>query len=88
MYYNITVTGLSVAVALIVGSIGLVSVSTEKLHIDSGPLAAIGSVDLNYVGYAIVAFFVLAWALALLIWKYGRIEEKWSATLRPTDAGT
>jgi high-affinity nickel-transport protein len=81
VYYNITITGLSVAVALIIGSIELISVLTDKLSITSGPLAAIGGLDLNYVGYGIVGFFVLTWAAALLIWKYGRIEEKWSANL-------
>jgi high-affinity nickel-transport protein len=81
VYYNITITGLSVAVALIIGSIELISVLTDKLSITSGPLAVIGGLDLNYVGYGIVGFFVLTWAAALLIWKYGRIEEKWSANL-------
>lgn len=83
VYYNITITALSVAVALVIGTIELVSVLAEKLSIESGPLAAIAAVDLNHVGYAIVAFFVLAWVFALLVWKYGRIEEKWSAHLAP-----
>ena len=83
VYYNITITGLSVAVALIIGTIELFSVLTDKLGIESGPLAAIGNLDLNYVGYGIVGFFVLTWVLALVIWKYGRIEEKWSANLKP-----
>ena len=86
VYYNITITGLSVAVALIIGSIELASVLSDKLAIRSGPLAAIGGLDLNHVGYGIVAFFILTWVLALAIWKYGRIEEKWSAQLRPTQA--
>jgi high-affinity nickel-transport protein len=79
VYYNITITGLSVAVALIIGSIELAGVLSDTLDIDSGPLPVIGGLDLNQVGYAIVGCFVLAWALALLIWKYGQIEEKWSA---------
>jgi high-affinity nickel-transport protein len=79
VYYNITITGLSVAVALVIGSIELISILTDKLHIDHGPLAAIAGVDLNYVGYAIVGLFVLTWITAQAIWKYARIEEKWSA---------
>jgi nickel/cobalt transporter (NiCoT) family protein len=43
-----------------------------------GPLAAIASVDLNYVGYAIVALFLLTWLVAHAVWKYGHIEEKWA----------
>jgi high-affinity nickel-transport protein len=83
VYYNITITGLSVAVALIIGTIELISVLNEKVGIDAGPLAWIGNLDLNYVGYGIVGFFVLTWVFALLIWKYARIEEKWSANLQP-----
>ena len=83
VYYNITVTSLSVAVALIIGSIELVSILVDKAGIESGPLAAIAAIDLTYVGYAIVLFFVLAWAVSLSVWKYGRVEEKWSAKLQP-----
>jgi nickel/cobalt transporter (NiCoT) family protein len=82
VYYNITVTGLSVAVALIIGSIELISSLTEKSGITSGPLAAIANLNLDLVGYTIVALFVITWVLAVIIWKYGRIEEKWSANLQ------
>jgi len=72
---------LSVAVALIIGTIELVSIVTDKLGIRTGPLAAIGGLDLNYVGFVIVGLFVLTWAVALAVWRYGRIEEKWDAHL-------
>jgi high-affinity nickel-transport protein len=86
VFYNITITGLSVAVALVIGTVELVSILTEQLGIDSGPLAAIGSLDLNHVGYAIVALFALTWMLAVAVWRLARIEEKWSAGLRPSAA--
>ena len=84
VYYNITITALSVAVALIIGSIELISIVTDKVGITRGPLASIANLNLNQVGYAIVALFVVTWALALAVWKYGRIEEKWSAGLAVT----
>jgi nickel/cobalt transporter (NiCoT) family protein len=83
VYYNITITGLSVAVALLIGSIELISILTDKLGITTGPLAAIAGLDLNYVGYAIVGLFVATWVVAFAVWKYGRIEEKWTAALNP-----
>jgi high-affinity nickel-transport protein len=67
VFYNITVTGLSVAVALLIGTIELMSV----LGADIG-------LDLNVVGYAIVALFFATWAIALAVWHFGRIEERWS----------
>jgi len=78
VYYNLTITGLSVAVALIIGTVELVSIATDKLGITSGPLALIGSLDLNYVGYAIVGLFVVTWLLALAVWRFARIEERWT----------
>ncbi|MGZ4593329.1 MAG: Nickel transporter NicT [Actinomycetes bacterium] len=84
VYYNITITGLSVAVALVIGTIEIISIVTEQLSIDSGPLAWVGALDLNMVGYAIVALFILTWVVALAVWRYGRIEEKWSIHVRET----
>lgn len=86
VYYNITITALSVAVALIVGTVELVSILTEKLSIDRGPMAWIGALDLNSVGFVIVALFVLTWVVALAVWRFGRIEERWSACLVTPDA--
>ncbi|MDT7716588.1 MAG: nickel/cobalt transporter (NiCoT) family protein [Pseudonocardiales bacterium] len=84
VFYNITITALSVAVALIIGTIELVGVFDDQAGINSGLLAAIGSIPLDYAGYGIVALFVLAWLIALAVWRFGRIEEKWSAKLAPS----
>jgi nickel/cobalt transporter (NiCoT) family protein len=85
VYYNIMVTGLSVAVALIIGTIELLSIITDRLGITTGPLAAIGNLDLNQVGYVIVGLFVLTWIVALAVWRIARIEDKWSARLASSD---
>ena len=81
IYYNITVTALSVAVALIIGGIEIIGLLSERAGITTGPLAAIAGVDLEYVGYGIVLLFLVTWALSVTIWKVGRIDERWSAHL-------
>jgi nickel/cobalt transporter (NiCoT) family protein len=81
VYYNITVTGLSVAVAVVIGGIELVSVLADKLTVTAGPIAWIAGLDLNLVGYVIVGVFVVTWAVALAVWRLGRIEQKWDAHL-------
>ena len=78
VFYNLTVTVLSVVVALVVGVIVLIGIIVEKLRIETGPLAAVGTLDLNYVGYTVVALFVITWLLALAIWKFGRIEQRYT----------
>jgi high-affinity nickel-transport protein len=81
VFYNITITALSVAVALIIGSIELLAVFADKLSLTGGVWDFVSNVDLNLVGYFIVALFVGTWLLALAIWRFGRIEERWMAKL-------
>ena len=86
VYYNITVTGLSVAVALVVGMIELLSILADKLEITSGPIAWIAGLDLNLVGYVIVGLFVVTWFVAGAVWRWARIEQRWNAQLRSETA--
>jgi high-affinity nickel-transport protein len=79
LFYNITITWLSVVVALVIGTIELMSVLTDELGLTGQPWDVVSHLDLNYVGYAIVALFVLTWVVALTVWRVGRIEEKWTA---------
>jgi high-affinity nickel-transport protein len=78
VYYNITITGLSVVVALLIGSVELLGLLAEQFGWSGGFWRWLGGVDLNAIGFVIVGLFVLTWAGALLIWRYARIEEKWT----------
>jgi high-affinity nickel-transport protein len=78
IYYNITITGLSVAVALLIGSIELFGLFASQLGWRGAFWDWLGGLDLNTVGFAVVGMFVLTWVVALLVWRYGRIEEKWA----------
>jgi high-affinity nickel-transport protein len=83
IFYNITTTGLSVAVALVVGSIELAQVFIGLLGL-RGPLAeGIAGLDFGILGYLIVGMFLLAWALSVGVWKFGRLEEKSRVNLAP-----
>jgi nickel/cobalt transporter (NiCoT) family protein len=79
IYYNITITGLSVAVALLVGSIELLGLFAGQLQWRGPFWDWLGGLDLNAVGFVVVGIFVATWAIALLVWRYGRIEEKWTS---------
>jgi high-affinity nickel-transport protein len=83
LFYNITITWLSVVVALVIGTIELMSVLADKLTLSGQPWAFVAGLDLNYVGYAIVAVFALTWIAAVAVWHFGRIEEKWTSGLAP-----
>ncbi|MDT4912350.1 MAG: nickel/cobalt transporter (NiCoT) family protein [Pseudonocardiales bacterium] len=84
VFYNITITAISVAVALVIGSIELLGVIAERAHITSGPISAVADIPMDYAGYGIAGLFFVSWAVALLVWRLGRIEERWSADLAPS----
>jgi nickel/cobalt transporter (NiCoT) family protein len=81
IYYNLTVTGLSVAVALVIGTIELGGLGASQLGLTGSFWTSLENIDLNTLGLLIVGMFVATWALALAVWRYGRIEERWSAML-------
>jgi high-affinity nickel-transport protein len=78
IYYNIVITALSVAVAMLIGGIELISLMAEKLDITEGPLAAVASVDLNTAGFWIVGMFAVTWLVAVAVWRIGKLEDRWS----------
>ena len=86
IYYNITTTGLSIFVAFVIGTIQFVSVLANKTNIDNyQPFTFIASLDLNRVGYFIVASFVGAWLISVLIWRLGRYEARYSSGIKETE---
>jgi nickel/cobalt transporter (NiCoT) family protein len=90
VYYNITITGLSVAVALIIGTVELLGLLSQQLNLAGGFWTDMQNADINMLGFVIVGLFFATWVVALLVWRYGRIEEKWTAGMAagtPASAG-
>jgi nickel/cobalt transporter (NiCoT) family protein len=81
VFYNLTITGLSVAVAAIIGTIELGGLLASQLDLSGGFWAWFEGIDLNTLGFVIVGLFVATWALALTVWRYGHVEERWAASL-------
>jgi high-affinity nickel-transport protein len=81
VYYNITVTSLSVAVALIIGSIELLQVMASKFSLEGGFWAFLDHLDFGRIGYVVVGMFIAAWAFSLIVWKTRRIESRWGGMI-------
>lgn len=78
-YYNIVITFVSISAAFIVGVPILANVITERFNL-TGPVAEFfASFDLENVGFILVGVFMLVWLSALMVWKFGRVEERWEA---------
>jgi len=79
VFYNLTMTSLSVFVALFIGGMELMQALIRAFGLKGGVFGAIAGFDLiGRAGYFIVAAFVLAWVAALLIFKARRIDERWA----------
>ncbi|ALO99295.1 nickel transporter [Streptomyces hygroscopicus subsp. limoneus] len=83
VYYNLTITGLSVAVALLIGTVELLGLLADKLNLHGAFWQWIGGVNLNTVGFVIVGLFFATWVVALLVWKWAGVEERWSRSGTP-----
>jgi high-affinity nickel-transport protein len=82
VYYNITITGLSVAVAFLIGTIELLGLLTQELNWSGRTAAFFENFNLNAAGFAIAGLFVVTWVVALAIWRFGRIEQRWDDAAR------
>jgi high-affinity nickel-transport protein len=79
VYYNITITGLSIAVALFIGTIELVGLLSDKLHVHGAIVDWFQAFDINRAGFIIVGMFVATWTISLAVWRFARIEDRWTA---------
>jgi len=79
VFYNLTITGLSVFVAFFIGTIEILGLLGSELNLTGGFWDFMGNFDLNKAGFVIVGIFVLTWAVALSVWHFGHLEQKWEA---------
>jgi len=86
IYYNITTTGLSIFVAFVIGSIELVSLLSDKLHLHGQPWRFVSGIDINLAGRVIVAIFILVWIGAVIAYKVRRIDERYGSQPAQLDA--
>ncbi len=86
VFYNLTITGLSVAVAFVIGTIEIVGLLASEVNLPGSFWAWFEGIDINLLGFVIVGMFVATWVIALSVWKFGHIEDRWNAHLTPAEA--
>jgi len=82
VYYNITITALSVAVAFFIGAIEMFGVLSQELNLHGWFWDRMANFDLNTAGFIVVGLFVAIWGVALTFWRFGNVEAKWEAAMR------
>jgi high-affinity nickel-transport protein len=84
VYYNIIITGLSVAVAFLIGTIEITGLLSTELRIRGGFWDFMASFDINKAGFAIAALFVVVWVVAIAVWKLGNVDRRWLPATAPS----
>jgi len=83
VYYNLAITGLSVAICFFIGTIEVLGLLPQELHLKGQFWTDMAGFDINKAGFVIVGMFVFTWAAAMLIWRFGNVEAKWTSKLKP-----
>jgi high-affinity nickel-transport protein len=77
VFYNLTITGLSVFVAFFIGAVEIFGLLAQEAHMGGPFWSFMERFNINTAGFFIVGVFVVTWVVALSIWHFGRIEQKW-----------
>ena len=77
LYYNLTLTAVSIAVAFAIGGVEFAGLLSSELHVHGRLADALGGFDLNTAGYLVAGVFVAIWALAMIVWRVAGLEERW-----------
>jgi high-affinity nickel-transport protein len=78
VYYNLIITGLSIAVAFLIGTVEVCGLLSNELKLHGQFWDFVANFDINRAGFAIAALFIVVWILAVAYWKLGRVEAKWA----------
>jgi nickel/cobalt transporter (NiCoT) family protein len=79
VYYNLVVTGLSIAAAFLIGTVEVLGVLTGEVHLHGAFWSFVANFDVNRAGFAIAGLFAVVWVAAIAYWKLGRLEDRWAA---------
>jgi high-affinity nickel-transport protein len=77
IYYNLTITLVSVIVAVVIGGIEALGLLAGQLKLQGGVWDAIGSLNDNFgtLGYLIIAIFALSWLASVVIYRVKRFDQ-------------
>jgi nickel/cobalt transporter (NiCoT) family protein len=81
VFYNLVITGLSIGAAFIIGTIEILGILTSEVHLHGAFWDLMANFNINVAGFCIAGMFVLVWAIALIYWRAGKVEDRWTASM-------
>ncbi len=88
VYYNITITGLSVFVAVFIGAIEALGLLGQEANLNGSVWDWLANFDINKAGFVIVGVFVVTWIVALAVWRFANIEQRWQPAIASDEQRT
>jgi high-affinity nickel-transport protein len=85
VYYNLVITALSIGAAFIIGTIEILGILTDEIHLRGAFWNLVANFDINVAGFCIAGMFVLVWAAAVIYWRVGKVEDRWSSGMSTGD---
>jgi nickel/cobalt transporter (NiCoT) family protein len=87
VYYNLVITALSIGAAFIIGTIEILGILTSEFHLNGAFWTVMANFNINVAGFCIAGMFIAVWAAALIYWRAGQVEAKWTASVAAVPAG-
>jgi high-affinity nickel-transport protein len=87
VYYNLVITGLSIAAAFLIGTIEVLGVLTTEMHLTGGFWDFMANFNINEAGFAIAILFAVTWIVAYAFWRFGNVEKRWQKDM-PAPGGS
>ncbi len=75
LYYNLNITLVSVLVALVVGTIEIISIISGPLNLTGGIWDYLSNLDFGLLGILIIGIFILSWVVSTIIYKVRRYDD-------------
>jgi high-affinity nickel-transport protein len=86
VYYNLVITALSIGAAFIIGTIEILGVLTSEIHLHGSFWNVMANFNINLAGFCIAGLFIAVWAVALIYWRVGNVEDRWTAGMATASA--
>lgn len=86
IYYNLVITGLSVAICVFIGAVEVLGLLPQELHWHGAFWNAMSGFNINQAGFIIVGLFIVTWVAAMAIWRFANVEERWGADMKQEES--
>jgi len=77
VYYNLVITGLSIAAAFLIGTVEILGSLTGELHLTGPVWSFLANFNINRAGFIIAGLFAVTWVVAISVWHFAGVESRW-----------